>query len=84
MFVSSRSPAIGALVYRFFFGWEGSPTEIEHRKKQVGTLILSSLPEDLVIESVVCHNHAGGALDESGCLRTYQPNMSREGSLALK
>ena len=28
-----------------FFGWEGSPTRIENRKK--GTLILSSLLEDL-------------------------------------
>ena len=29
-----------------FFGWEGSPTKIDYRKK--GTLILTSLLEDLV------------------------------------
>ena len=29
-----------------FFGWEGSPTKVDYRK--VGTLILSSLLEDLV------------------------------------
>ena len=33
-------------LYRFFFGWEGSPTKINYREK--GTLILSSLLEDLV------------------------------------
>ena len=37
-------PAIGALLHRFFLG-EGSPTEIDYRKK--GTLILASLLEDL-------------------------------------
>ena len=31
--------------YRFFLGWEGSPTKIDYRKK--GTLILTSLLEDL-------------------------------------
>ena len=31
-------------LYRFFFGWEGSPTKIDNRKK--GTLILTSLLED--------------------------------------
>ena len=30
-----------------FFGWEGSSTKIDYSKK-VGTLILTSLPEDLV------------------------------------
>ena len=33
--------------YRFFFGWEGSPNKIDHRRKKVGTLILASLREDL-------------------------------------
>ena len=32
--------------YRFFFGWEGSPTKVDYRKK--GTLIKTSLLEDLV------------------------------------
>ena len=31
--------------FRLFFGWEGSPTKIDYRKK-VGTLILTSLLED--------------------------------------
>ena len=31
----------------FFFGWEGSPTKIDYRKKR-GGLILTSLLEDLV------------------------------------
>ena len=39
-------PAIGALSHRFFFGWEGSPTKIDYRKR-VGTLVLTSLLEDL-------------------------------------
>ena len=30
-----------------FFGWEGSPTRIDQREK-VGTLVLTSLLEDLV------------------------------------
>ena len=36
--------------YRSFFGWEGSPTKIDYRKKKVkkGTRILTSLLEDLV------------------------------------
>ena len=33
--------------YRFFFGWEGSPTKTDYRKN--GSLILSSLLEDLVV-----------------------------------
>ena len=37
---------MGALSHRFFFGWEGFPTEIDYTKK--GTLILSALLEDLV------------------------------------
>ena len=28
-------PQLGALSHRFFFGWEGSPTKIDYRKKQV-------------------------------------------------
>ena len=34
--------------YLFFFGWEGSPTKIDYRKK--GTLVLTSLLEDLHLE----------------------------------
>ena len=48
-----------------FFGWEGSPTKIDYRKK-VGSLILSSLLEDLVLHlpqrAVVrgtCHPQSG-------------------------
>ena len=41
-------PAIGALSHRFFFGWEGSSTKIDHRKK--GTLILTSVLEDLFVQ----------------------------------
>ena len=32
--------------YRFFFGWEGSATKIDYRKRVI-TLILTSLLEDL-------------------------------------
>ena len=32
--------------YRFFFGWEGSPTKIDYRTR-MGTLILTSLLENL-------------------------------------
>ena len=32
-----------------FFGWEGSPTKIDYRKK--GTFILSSLLENLELQS---------------------------------
>ena len=39
------SPSSG-LSHRFFFGWEGSPTKVDYRKK--GTLIPTSLLEDLV------------------------------------
>ena len=33
-----------------FFGWEGSPTKIDVQKN-VGTLLLTSLLEDLVFEN---------------------------------
>ena len=33
----------------FFFGWEGSPTKIDHRKKKGYHLILTSPLEDLVL-----------------------------------
>ena len=42
----SRSPS-QVPFYRFFFGWEGSPTKIDYRKES-GTLILTSLLEDPV------------------------------------
>ena len=40
--ILTRSPSSALLP---FFAWEGSPTKIDYRKK--GTLILSSLLEDL-------------------------------------
>ena len=40
----TRSPARCPTSYPFF-GWEGSPKKINYRKQ--GSLILSSLPEDL-------------------------------------
>ena len=43
----TRSPQLGALSHPFF-GWEGSPTKIDCRKK--GTLILTSPLEDLAEE----------------------------------
>ena len=46
-FFSTRSPQLGALLSRFFFGWEGTPFSCRPQKK-VGTLILTSLLEDLV------------------------------------
>ena len=40
-------PQLGALSHTLF-GWEGSPTKIDYRKKRKnGTLILTSLLEDL-------------------------------------
>ena len=43
----TRSPSErGPFLTRFFFGWEGSPTKTDYRKKK-GTLVLSSLLEDL-------------------------------------
>ena len=39
-------PWSGAVSHRFFFGWEGSPTKIDYRRK-VGALILTSPLEDL-------------------------------------
>ena len=44
--------------YRFFFGWEGSPTKIDYRKK--GALIITSLLEDLVVllSTVLCESVA--------------------------
>ena len=38
----------------FLFGWEGSPSKIDYRKN--GTLILSSLPEDLVVDLETCQD----------------------------
>ena len=43
-------PQLGALLPRFFFGWEGSPMfpyKNRPQNKKVGTLILTSLLEDL-------------------------------------
>ena len=50
-------PQLGALVA--FFGWEGSETKTDYRKKK-GTLILTSLLEDLV--AFVCIWRPGGSL----------------------
>ena len=55
-------PAIGALLSRFIFVWEGSPSKIDYGRK--GTLILSSLLEDLV---KVCYAH-GPSLPTPACL----------------
>ena len=51
---------------RFFFGWEGSPTKIDCRRKKTGTLILTSLLEDLVscgdrVWAGVLHGKARGS-----------------------
>ena len=46
--VLSRSPSNWCPTsHRFFVGLEGSPTRIDYRKKRNGTLILTSLLEDL-------------------------------------
>ena len=59
---TSRSPS--ALLFRFFFGWEGSPTKIDYRKKRkkkknrVLFLILTSLLEDLDLGGQRCQTWA--------------------------
>ena len=44
-FVGFSLPQLGALSHRFLFGWEGSPTKIDYRRK--GAVIRFSLREDL-------------------------------------
>ena len=48
----SRSP--NSALSHPFFGWEGSRTKMDYRKK--GTLILTSPLEDLVMSYVVCRS----------------------------
>ena len=40
----TRSPQLGALSHCFFFGWEGSPTKIDYRKKKKRVPTHSSTP----------------------------------------
>ena len=44
---SYPGPSAGCPLFDPVFGWEGSPTKIDYREKRLGTLILSSLLEDL-------------------------------------
>ena len=55
--MGGRDPLfLGPPVVPFYqlFGWEGSPTTIDYRNKY-GTLILTSLLEDLVLCLVLAH-----------------------------
>ena len=49
----TRSPGNWCQLFYPFFGWEGSPTKIDKTEK-VGTLILTSLLEDLEGLPVCC------------------------------
>ena len=58
--------------YRFFFGWEGSPTKIDYRKK--GTLLLTSLLEDLV--GVGCCQKKGPGYNSTSQFRAPNPFLA--------
>ena len=61
-----------------FFGWEGSLTKIDYRKK--GTLILTSLLQDLVVSPLLlCH---GGA--QPRCMPGGTGSGLSENQAALK